>query len=357
MSLINEMLRDLEARGSNNEERHLASPPPPPVRRSRTPAVLFGAVALFSLCAIAWYLWPLEETARAAPAVASTDEMGMERTELASAPVTEPVVVTDPVAQASPPVAEATATPDELADETASPDARVAVVAPEPPAPARTKTSVPVEKEHATQADEPESVIVRRHEPTAADRAARAARDGFTALRNGDWATASRLLQELVAAEPANDDAREGLAIALARQGRIAESDSVLLDGLAVGTQPARFAKLRARLQSARGDLASALDTLSLAVPPVAEDLEFHALKAAIAQQAGNYALAEAVYQELTAVQSGNATWQAGLGIALDAQSKSEAARVAFQRALDAGGLEVNLLAHVQQRVRALQAK
>lgn len=200
------------------------------------------------------------------------------------------------------------------------------------------------------------SVIVRRHEPTPEQKARRAALEGFAALRRGDWAAAVRFLQELVMLEPASDDAREGLAIALTRQGRLAEADGVLLDGFAVATVPARFAKLRARLQAARGERDAALDSLSVAVPAVADDPEYHALRGALAQQAGHYALAAEIYRTLTAFEPANGVWQAGLAMALDQTGDVAAAGEAYRRAHEAGGLEPALLEHVQQRLAALKS-
>ena len=349
MSLINDMLRDLEQRGGRSPDiAARVTPAARTSRASRWPLYLLVTLVLALAGALVFVL-------RSPAPVAAT----------LAAPIEEPATTESPDAAISSPgeaepVSVSAATPaDTVAPEPEHVEAETAVTVVTPlPAP-RTMETTPVEpapekvSEPAPLADE--TLIVRRHEPTAAQKAARAARDGFAALRAGDWATAARLLQELLALEPANDEAREGLVVALGRQGRIAEADGVLLDGLAVGAEPSRFAKLRARMQLARGETAAALDSLAVAVPPVAVDPEFHALKAALAQQLEHYSQAAAIYTTLTAFEPGNGTWQAGLGMAQDMQGNNADALVAYERALAAGRLDAALLAHVQRRVVALR--
>jgi Flp pilus assembly protein TadD len=351
MSLINEMLNDLEERGGSGRASGVRATAH--ARASGTARALVGVLALLVVllgATIAWLLQPASSasvpaepvvTLQEAPSLPQRDAAPAEKSlplpadgvaESMNSPAIESPVQT--VEDIAPPAVNALS--DDDATSTSKPD----VV-----------DATPVPEEQPAN-----SVIVRRHEPTAAEKAARAGRDGHAALRLGDWTTAARLLGELVALEPANDEAREGLAVALASQGRIAESDGVLLDGIAVGAAPARFAKLRARLQAARGDLGAALDSLSIAVPAAANDPEFHALKAALAQQAGHHETAAEIYRVLTALDPANGTWQAGLGMAFDGLGDSDGARAAYAHASAAGELDPALRAHVERRLAALKS-
>lgn len=350
MSLINEMLRDLEARGGSEPDAQVRSAPKSHAsapRRSAWPLIAVSALVLALVFAVVLLRQtaPTDITSVAAPLTAMESEQVAVDAE--DPPLDESVVTTpvESLREVEPviPVEQDQQPPVEVKDETATP---APVVEPAP----KVAVAEPLEKNTA----ESDSVIVRRHEPTREDIAARAGREGFAALRNSDWTTAARLLQELVAFAPANDDAREGLVVALTQQGRIAEADGALLDGVALGAVPARFAKLRARLQAGRGELDAALASLSIAVPGLSADPEYHALKAALAQQAERYGVAATTYSALTALEPSNGTWQAGLGMALDKLGDTEGARSAYEHALAAGRLDAALLAHVQRRVSAL---
>ncbi|HEX7047111.1 MAG TPA: tetratricopeptide repeat protein [Gammaproteobacteria bacterium] len=353
MSLINDMLKDLEARGGAEKVTgDVRSTPAAPVR-SANRGLLFvlGALVILLAGAVAWLMVSEpEEPVLAAPvtttpSVASQMNSSLTDSEEAAKSVqpAEPVpVVAEKEHDAAPvlPVPVEESTPTTEAPPVVSEPATVAVV---------DESSV---NESRTQ--DTTEMIVRRHEPTAAEKAARASREGFAALRRNDWDLAARMLGELVLLEPANDDAREGLVIALANQGRLAEVDGVLLDGLAVGVEPARFAKLRARLLASRGEVAEALQSLAVAVPAVTEDPEFHAMRGALAQQAGDYALALQTYRKLVAFAPGNGTWQAGLAMALDQTGDSAQALEAYRRAYAAGDLEPALADHVRARLDTL---
>lgn len=349
MSLINDMLKDLEARGDHADvgsEVRVTSRTPARSRRG-LPLVL-GALVL-GLVACIFYLLAgtgarvVAPPAHEPPVVAQTEATAEPAP---VAPVREAVAVAS--AAETPTTVPATDVPDPAPVLASAPVKQDVAAAP-------AKESLPASTAPAGAAEESSAVIVRRHEPTHAELRARASREGFAALQRGDWPVASRLLTELVGMEPANDEAREGAAVALVRQGRLAEADGLLLDGLAVGTNPARFAKLRARVQASQADVTAALQSLSLAVPPVERDPEFHALRGALAQQAGEFELAIQTYRQLVAYAPDNATWQAGLAMALDATGDIDGAQLAYQRALAAGNLEAALRDHVQQRLSALE--
>ncbi len=343
MSLINEMLKDLEARGDRTNiarDVHCIADR----GRPRMNRALLALCALLALM-LAALIYRSHASAHAGARAAETSN-GVAVTETAAATeVPEPLRATpDTSVDTTAPIA--ADTPDKVL-----PVAQEAAPASRTPATGESRVSEP----DAAAKDADATLIVRRHEASDADRRARAARDGFAALQGGDWNVSARLLAELVAIEPANDDAREGLAISLMQTGRVAEVEGVLLDGLAVGTAPARFAKLRARVLASRGDVGGALQGLSVAVPDVADDAEFHALRAALAQRSGDFALAAQTYRRLVAREPANATWQAGLAMALDATGDHTGARDAYQRAMAAGGLDAALRAHVERRLRALQ--
>lgn len=356
MSLINDMLKDLEARGGAEKVAGDVRSTPPARARSTNRGLLFvlGALVILLAGAVAWLMVSKSKEAVLAAPVATTSvapQMNAPATDseedVKNVQPAEPVAVVAEKENIAVPVLPAPVPVEE-------PTPKFAQV---PPVASEPATVAVVDESSVNETPTPDAteMIVRRHEPTAAEKASRASREGFAALRRNDWDLAARMLGELVLLEPANDDAREGLVIALANQGRLAEVDGVLLDGLALGVEPARFAKLRARLLASRGEVAEALQSLAVAVPAVNEDPEFHAMRGALAQQAGDYALALQTYRKLVAFAPGNGTWQAGLAMALDQTGDSAEALEAYRRAYAAGDLEPALADHVRARLDALE--
>lgn len=357
MSLINEMLKDLEARGGTDRIAADVRSTVQPARRGDRRHLLhaLGALVVALALAVAWLAFKSAREVAPVPSAQVTARPAADTGETASTAVPPASPAAVPVkAEAEIPASTGAPDPVVLPQETEQVARETAPVV-APPEPASTTVPVTAAADDKPKAPEgADDLIVRRHEPTDAQKAARASREGFAALRRQDWALAARMLGELVVLEPTNDDAREGLVIALSNQGRLAEADGVLLDGLALGVTPARFAKLRARLLASQGRLADALQSLAVAVPPVADDPEFHALRGALAQQAGEYALALGTYRALVSFAPANGTWQAGLGMALDQSGEAAAALDAYRRAYAAGGLEPALLEHVQKRLASL---
>lgn len=359
MSLINDMLKDIEARGGSEVEQAKGVRAPAAVHKpsARLLVLPLSALVVVLAATVAYLTWqgprdaPLNALIHSDsnPARAATPEtLTIAPDDKKGTTAEKPEAVPTP-APAAADVSNATDTLQTAASITVAEEVEAA--------PAVQKQSTPpaiTGSDAAKEAGDDGAMVVRRHEPSPEQRAQRAGREGAAALRRGDWAAAARLLQEVIVVEPANDDAREGLVIALQRQGRLSETDGALLDGIAMARDPARFAKMRARLQASRNELDGALDTLSIAVPPVDVDPEYHALKAALAQQAGRLSEAAEIYSALTDYAPRNGTWLAGLAIALDGQGEQVAARDAYIRALQSGGLDRALIAHAQRRLTAL---
>lgn len=332
MSLINRMLHDLDRRGETPRGIELRAVPPASATRTRWLAVLLAAPLAI---AAAWLLWPRADVV--APQ--------------APLPVSQPVI-TQPAAAAVV-IEEAVETTAPVENDNEAPAMAEAEPAPAPPA-AHAGPAASEPPGRVAVAGQPSAVVIRPHAPSREELRQRARRDGLNAARRGDWVVATRLLQEAIEAAPADDDVREALAVALLRQGRISEADAVLLDGMAVGVTPARFARLRAEALASRGDVATALATLAVNMPAVEQDPGFYALRGALAQQAGDYLVALQSYSALVRFAPGNGTWQAGYAMALDALGDFDEARAAFARALQAGGLEAALQDYAAARLREL---
>ena len=174
---------------------------------------------------------------------------------------------------------------------------------------------------------------------------------GLRALARGEFEAAARSLRKGLVVLEGHDAAREALYVAYRRQGRLAEAEGVLRDGLAVADRPPVFAKMMARDLLARGDLQQAVAIMSLHDPAVSADPEFHALRGSLLLQSADFAAAAEVYTRLVAFDAGNGPWLAGLGIAREQLGDAAAARRNFEAALEAGGLAASVEKYVRQRI------
>ncbi len=173
-------------------------------------------------------------------------------------------------------------------------------------------------------------------------------------LSRNDQKNAQLALEEALSFSPAHLRARETLAAILLNTGRISEAANYLKEGLHLMPDAAPLAKLYARILMDQGDIAAAVMALEQARPTVTADPEYYALLAALYQQMKKYAQAAQVYQQILLQRPGIAAWWMGLALAHDAMGQTVHALDAFQRAQRAGGLSNEVLKYVQTRIVAL---
>ncbi len=192
----------------------------------------------------------------------------------------------------------------------------------------------------------PQPVRNRSPEQSAEQQFAQAQR----ALAEQHWQRAERLLEQTLKALPAHIEARTQLAsLLVARQAKDA-AERLLSEGLAIDSQAGALAQPYAQLLAERGALQTALDVLA-DVPP---DAETEALRAALLHRMGNHAEAAGAYENALRKQPDQALWWTGLAIAREHNQEPREALQAYQRAarLQASG---TLRQYVEQRMRALQ--
>jgi len=173
-------------------------------------------------------------------------------------------------------------------------------------------------------------------------------------LARNNQQSARIALEDALSFSPAHLQARETLAAILLNTGRISEAASRLNEGLHLMPDAAPLAKLYARILVDQGDTADAITVLERAPPTVKADPEYHALLAALYQQVKKYVQAAKIYQQILLQHPEVAQWWMGLGLAQDAMGKANLALEAFQRAQHTGGLGDKVLKYVQARIIAL---
>ena len=162
-------------------------------------------------------------------------------------------------------------------------------------------------------------------------------------------------LRTFVANYPTRVDARVRFALILMAADQTAEAQASLRAGLNLAPNQTDLAQVLGHSLLEQDQAQAALAVLRPAVPPLTKNPEFHALLAAVEQRLGLHALAVTRYRGLLQRQPDNGNWLVGLGISLNAQGNTQAAVESFTQAADDRTLAEPLRAFAaQERVRLL---
>jgi MSHA biogenesis protein MshN len=189
---------------------------------------------------------------------------------------------------------------------------------------------------------------------TSEQQAQIAFQDAVKLIGRGDESGAQRALEQALSFEPNHVRARETLSAMLLNTGRVSEAGDSLREGLRLQPTSTPLAKLYARVLVNQGDNAAAVVVLERAAPRVGDDPDYYALLAALYRGVGKHAQAAQVYQEILRLRPGVAAWWMGLALAQDAMGSSAESLEAYRRAQRAGGLRGEVLQYVQTRIAAL---
>ncbi len=158
-------------------------------------------------------------------------------------------------------------------------------------------------------------------------------RHALQAKAQGHQAEALQALEQALQWDRQHTAARQTLVAWLLESGQPAEAIRHLKEGLAHDPGQAGLAMILARLQVDQGQVSAALATLQRSLPYTLEGAEYHAFLAALLQRQQNHKETIEHYQIALRLKPENALWWMGLGISLQADRQNAAARDAFQRA------------------------
>lgn len=164
-------------------------------------------------------------------------------------------------------------------------------------------------------------------------------------------------LAEQLARAPDDTRLRARLVRHYLGQGRQDRAGELLLEGLAHAPRDADLARLYAGLLVRRGDLAEALELLERAAPPLRADPDYHALRATLLRRTGRPEAAVEVYHSLVRSRPASGLWWMGLGIALESAHREREALPAFRRALRGRDLQPAVSRYIGERIAALSAR
>jgi MSHA biogenesis protein MshN len=192
-------------------------------------------------------------------------------------------------------------------------------------------------------------------ELTVQQRAENEYRKALVLAQQGKQQDAIAGLEHALQLDRQNASARQTLAGLLIEAKRTDEAAQKLQEGLALDPTQAGLAMILARVQVDKGDVTHAIETLQRTLPYASTRADYQALLAALLQRGGRHK--EAVEHYVAALEQNpqNGVWWMGLGISLQAESRVPEAQEAYGRAKASNTLSPALLAYVDQKLNQLK--
>ena len=359
MSLINDMLRNIEAKrpddpARQNLQREIRSLPPAPSGAGRwLMPLLLVAVPVLGVAVLHanGQLLPLLGMGAEAPAVAPT------------APVAVPVPASPPasvvVAEEKPipendlrlasnlavlplPAAPILAVPDPIVPAPPPPVAKPEVS----PAPVPAVATAPAAPVGPVKIEK--SIVLA----TPRDRADAEYRRAENALAAGRTAEAIEGLRAALKLDPGYVPVRQLLLRQLLEMRKIEEAMTVLQEGLELQPAQTGWAMSLARLQLEQHDLAAADRTLARSQVYAEASADYAGFQGHLKSRQSANRAAVTHYQRATRLAPNEGRWWLGLGLAQEADGRLAEAKESMRRAIATGTLSVELSAVAEQHLR-----
>lgn len=335
MSLINQMLKDLDKRRGPLNESHVAALQgmglvninPPKWHKSLPLATGFVAGLMAIIVSYQADIWRKSgpEYEPAITSQAATEAVEPEQNvQLATVATPEPFSV------------EPTASIADRVDFKAKPFDRPTVPHTEPlqTAPATAHTPVAV----LTPEQRAERLFTRAQQALSRDRQQRG----------------ENLLRQALDEYSRHHRARSQLATLLLSRQQEEDAERLLAEGLVTDSHQPALARPYAQLLAARDELVPALETLDRAIDQRQPDPETLALRAAILDRMDRHTESAAAYRKALQLQPNRALWWTGLAVALEQDGRSGQALQAYQRAAKRP-LNKPVADYVNQRIQVLR--
>ena len=187
-------------------------------------------------------------------------------------------------------------------------------------------------------------------------------RQALANLQQGRVAEAQSNLAQALEANPANQEARQTLAGLLLDNSRNDEARATLAAGLAIAPEQTNFRMALARLQIELGDKSAALTTMEQGQAYANNNADYQSFLAALLQRANRHDEAISHYKTALSMNaspnnSSSANSLVGLGISLQATGKLENAQDAFTRAQSVATLSPELAQFIDQQLKQINQR
>ncbi|WP_076538529.1 lipopolysaccharide assembly protein LapB [Shewanella sp. UCD-KL21] len=156
---------------------------------------------------------------------------------------------------------------------------------------------------------------------------------------------------EALVLQPSMHQARKQLAALYYSVNNLGRAEQILAQGVSLFPEEVELAILKAKVQIAAFSPNKALNTLSEIDDNSEWARDKWMLQSDIAQQEGQFALAEAAYRSLLTIEPSQARWWMGLAYALDSQQQYPQAADAYRKAMSYRGLSTGAMTYIEQRL------
>lgn len=192
-------------------------------------------------------------------------------------------------------------------------------------------------------------------DPTPRELAENEYRKAVAWLNQGRLVGAEAGFRAALSLHPEHLQARQGLIGLLVQGRRLEEAERVVEEGVKLAPGQIGFNMTLARLQEDRGDNERAIATLQAGLEHAQGSAEYAALLAALLQRQGRHEEAIGHFQAALRMRPGSGVWWLGLAMSLQAVNRPAAASDAYRQARAAGNLHPDLSALAEQRLKQLQ--
>lgn len=356
MSLINDMLRNLEAKrpddlARQNLQREIRSLPPESRGAGRSIKWVLLVGLVLAAGAVALYgggQWSLKPVAEPAPNPAPP---------AATPPLPPATTMETPAASGISPPAELVADQLRLAPRLefvplpAAPILAVPDPVVIPPAAAKADTAAALAETAKAAPSGPVKIEKSPVVATPRDRADIEYRRAEGALASGRTAEAVDSLRAALKHDPAYVQVRQILLRQLLDMRKTDEAMAVLQEGLDIQPMQTGWAMSLARLQLEQNDLAAADRTLARSQAYGESNADYAGFQGHVKSRLGAQRQAVTHYQRAVRLAPNEGRWWLGLGLALEADGHLPEAKEAFKRSLSTATLSADLAAVAEQHL------
>lgn len=178
---------------------------------------------------------------------------------------------------------------------------------------------------------------------------------GYRFLQQGRMHQGKESLRKALSLYIPHIKAREMLAGIYIKSGRFINAAELLSEGVKLVPEYSLFAQLYARVLLEQKKPYLALKILEQGTARIKANPDYFALLAATYQRVNAHEKAIDLYLQLVKIRPNEGVWWLGLGISLEKAGKSKEALEAYQRAQKTGSLKAGLIKFTNNRVSALQ--
>ena len=218
--------------------------------------------------------------------------------------------------------------------------------------------AAPVSSPGAEESPADSGVMNKKLKPLSPDeRAESEYRQAVSLLQKGRAADAEKHLKVALNISAEHPQSRELLAGLALQNGRWHEAQQTLEQGIEKVPAHYPFALLLARIQIEHGADQKALAVMEASRQAGAGSADYMAFLAELYRRAGNHAEATKAYTEAIKLNPQEGRAWVGMGISLEAAQDWKTAGDAYQRAIETGSLDDNLLKYARQRLAIVKNK